>query len=133
MQRAVAALSRSPELVLVDGNQAPQLACPLRTIIRGDATVPAISAASILAKVARDAEMGELDRHFPGYGFLQHKGYPTSAHLEALERQGVCSIHRRTFAPVRRLLQGSSEPVPDKPPLPLPSCREGDLIEGFLK
>jgi ribonuclease HII len=103
MQRAVAALSREPGLVLVDGNQAPELACPVQTVVRGDATVPAISAASILAKVARDAEMSELDALFPGYGFARHKGYPTAAHLEALEKLGACRIHRRSFAPVGRL------------------------------
>jgi len=104
MKRAVATLSLSPELALVDGNQAPELVCAVRTVVRGDATVPAISAASILAKVARDAEMDELDKRFPGYGFSRHKGYPTSAHLLSLEKLGVSSIHRRSFAPVRRLL-----------------------------
>ncbi len=104
MRRAVAALSLPPALVLVDGNQTPQLDCPVQTIIRGDATVPAISAASILAKVARDTEMCALDSLFPGYGFSQHKGYPTSAHLDALERQGISPIHRRSFGPVQRLL-----------------------------
>src|SRR3989344_2042485 len=104
MKRAVEALSLPPELVLVDGNQAPELGCPVQTVVRGDATVPAISAASILAKVARDAEMCELDSRFPGYGFSKHKGYPTAAHLRALEKQGVSSIHRRTFGPVRELL-----------------------------
>jgi ribonuclease HII len=104
MRRAVAALSLPPALVLVDGNQAPELDCPVQTIIRGDATIPAISAASILAKVTRDAEMCVLDSRFPGYGFSKHKGYPTAAHLRALEKQGVSSIHRRTFGPVRQLL-----------------------------
>jgi len=104
MQRAVAALSRSPELVLVDGNQAPELACQVQTVVRGDATVPAISAASILAKVARDAEMCELDALYPGYGFAQHKGYPTAAHLDALEKRGASAVHRRSFAPVSKLL-----------------------------
>ncbi len=104
MKRAVEALSLSPELVLVDGNQAPELGHPVQTVVRGDASVPAISAASILAKVARDAEMCELERRFPGYGFSKHKGYPTVAHLHALEKQGVSSIHRRTFGPVRQLL-----------------------------
>ncbi len=104
MKRAVEALSLTPELVLVDGNQVPELGCTVKTVVRGDATVPAISAASILAKVARDAEMDELDRRFPGYGFSRHKGYPTPAHLLSLETLGVSSIHRRSFAPVRRLL-----------------------------
>jgi ribonuclease HII len=104
MKRAVEALSLPPELVLVDGNQAPELGYPVQTIVRGDASVPAISAASILAKVARDAEMCELDSRFPGYGFSKHKGYPTAAHLYALEKQGVSSIHRRSFGPVRQRL-----------------------------
>ena len=104
MQRAVAALSRPPVLVLVDGNQAPELVCQVQTVVRGDATVPAISAASILAKVARDTEMCELDALYPGYGFARHKGYPTAAHLDALEKQGISAIHRRSFAPVNRLL-----------------------------
>ena len=102
MRRAVTALSLHPELVLVDGNQAPEVDYPVRAIVRGDATVPSISAASILAKVARDAEMHELDKRFPGYGFAQHKGYPTPAHFDALAKQGICAIHRRSFAPVRR-------------------------------
>jgi ribonuclease HII len=104
MQRAVAALSLSPALALVDGNQAPDLPCLVRTVVRGDATVPAISAASILAKVARDAEMDDLDRQFPGYGFSRHKGYPTPVHLACLEKLGISPVHRRSFAPVRRLL-----------------------------
>ena len=104
MKRAVEALSLPPILVLVDGNQAPELGYPVQTIIRGDASVPAISAASILAKVTRDAEMCVLDTCFPGYGFSKHKGYPTAEHMRALKKQGVSSIHRRTFAPVRQLL-----------------------------
>jgi ribonuclease HII len=104
MQRAVTALSIQPELVLVDGNQAPRLACSVTTVIRGDATVPSISAASILAKVARDAEMCDFDRRYPGYGFSLHKGYPTRAHIDALQRQGVSPIHRRSFGPVRRAI-----------------------------
>ncbi len=103
MKRAVAALSLLPELVLVDGNQAPDLVCAVQTVIRGDATIPAISAASILAKVARDAEMLELDKLFPGYGFSRHKGYPTRAHVMSLEKLGVSPIHRRSFTPVRKL------------------------------
>jgi ribonuclease HII len=104
MQRAVTALSIQPELVLVDGNQAPRLACSVTTVIRGDATVPSISAASILAKVERDAEMCRLDGLFPGYDFSRHKGYPTPGHLEALAESGASPIHRRSFAPVRRFL-----------------------------
>src|SRR3989344_8836408 len=104
MQRAVMALTKQPELVSVDGNQAPRLVYPVTTIIRGDATEPSISAASILAKVARDTEMCDLDRRYPGYGFSVHKGYPTRAHLDALQKQGVSPIHRRSFGPVRRAL-----------------------------
>jgi ribonuclease HII len=104
MQRAVMALSIKPELVLVDGNQAPRLAYPVITVIRGDATEPSISAASILAKVERDAEMCRLDGLFPGYDFSRHKGYPTPRHLEALAESGASPIHRRSFAPVRRFL-----------------------------
>lgn len=105
MQRAVAALPLSPEGVVVDGNRCPALACPSLAIIGGDAKVPAISAASIIAKVARDRHMVELDGIYPGYGFAQHKGYPTPAHIAALRRWGVTVIHRRSFAPVRELLQ----------------------------
>lgn len=101
MQRAVAALAPAPVLALVDGNRAPRLTCRVETVIKGDATVPAISAASILAKVARDAEMCELDARYPGYGFAVHKGYPTAAHIQALDRIGVSAVHRRSFGPVR--------------------------------
>jgi ribonuclease HII len=104
MQRAVLALSIKPELVLVDGNQAPRLAYPVTTVIRGDATVLSISAASILAKVERDAEMCRMDGLFPGYDFSRHKGYPTPRHLEALAESGSSPIHRRSFSPVRRYL-----------------------------
>jgi ribonuclease HII len=103
MQRAIERLSPRPALALVDGNQAPRLFCPVQTVVRGDASVPAISAASILAKVGRDALMLELDERYPEYGFAAHKGYPTAAHLRALERVGVSPVHRRSFAPVRRL------------------------------
>ena len=108
MQRAVMGLAMAPELVLVDGNQAPRLACPVTTIIRGDSIEPSISAASILAKVARDDEMCELDRHYPGYGFSLHKGYPTRAHIRTLHEQGVCPIHRRSFKPVQRAMANVS-------------------------
>jgi len=100
MRRAVEALAVVPAEVLVDGNQCPSLACPVRAIVRGDRDVAAISAASILAKTARDALLVELDRQFPQYGFAQHKGYATPEHLAALGRHGPCAIHRRTFAPV---------------------------------
>jgi ribonuclease HII len=105
MQRAVQALAISPALVLVDGNCAPQLVCQVRTVVRGDASVQAISAASILAKVARDAMLTDLDSLYPGYGFAVHKGYPTAVHLRALEALGPTPVHRRSFGPVRRLLE----------------------------
>jgi ribonuclease HII len=104
MSRAVTGLRVAPELALIDGNRAPTLRCPARAIVGGDATVPAISAASIVAKVARDALMTELDAEYPGYGFAQHKGYPTKMHLTALATLGVSSVHRRSFGPVRRCL-----------------------------
>jgi len=104
MQRALAALPLAAEQALVDGNRCPRLAIPCQAIVKGDSKVEAIMAASILAKVARDHELVELDAQFPGYGLAQHKGYPTKAHLAALESLGVTPIHRRTFGPVRRLL-----------------------------
>ncbi|MGH8279116.1 MAG: ribonuclease HII [Gammaproteobacteria bacterium] len=107
MQRAVRALALAPARVLVDGNRVPVLAYQTEAIIRGDATVAAISAASILAKVERDALMRRFDRVFPGYGFAVHKGYPTVAHLAALAAYGACPIHRRSFAPVRRRLEAA--------------------------
>jgi ribonuclease HII len=107
MQRAVTAVSIVPEQALVDGNRCPRLACPCQAIVKGDATVPAISAASILAKVARDAELRELHERYPRYGFARHKGYPTAAHLDALHRFGPCPEHRRSFAPVAAVLQAA--------------------------
>jgi ribonuclease HII len=104
MQRAVQGLALIPGLVLVDGNRCPPLSVPVRAIVRGDATVQAISAASIIAKVSRDREMLELDARYPGYGLAQHKGYPSRGHIEALSRLGVLPIHRRSYAPVRRAL-----------------------------
>lgn len=104
MRRAVSALDPSPRRVLVDGNRCPELDCPAEAIIGGDGRVPAIAAASILAKVARDRLMEALERDFPGYGFARHKGYPTQTHREALVRLGPCPEHRRSFAPVRVLL-----------------------------
>jgi len=92
----------APHLALIDGNRAPALACDARAIIKGDATVPAISAASILAKTARDAELMRLHERHPEYGFNQHKGYGTALHLERLAEHGPCPEHRRSFAPVRR-------------------------------
>lgn len=105
MQRAVAALALKPDLALVDGRDKPLLSCHVECIVGGDATVQAISAASILAKVARDAEMVALEQHYPGYGFARHKGYGTPEHLAALRRLGPAPIHRRSFRPVRLLLQ----------------------------
>lgn len=104
MQRAVRALSCTPSLVRVDGKQAPVLELPVETVIGGDDSDPAIAAASILAKTARDAYMLQVHAAYPGYGFDQHKGYPTAIHLECLARLGPCEHHRRSFAPVRRLL-----------------------------
>lgn len=104
MQRAVEGLSVTPKLALIDGNRCPVLAVPSAPVIQGDATVPAIAAASILAKVARDREMHEMEVRYPGYGFASHKGYSTPVHLEALSRLGPTPIHRRSFAPVRAAL-----------------------------
>lgn len=103
MQRAVAGLGLKPTLVRVDGNRAPDLGpVATETIIGGDALDPAISAASILAKVYRDAQMSELDARYPGYGFAKHKGYPTAEHRAALERLGPSPVHRSTYRPVRQ-------------------------------
>jgi ribonuclease HII len=109
MQKAVETLSLRPQQVLIDGNRAPQMAGDVRTIVQGDRLIPAISAASIVAKVTRDRTMRELHQQFPQYGFDQHKGYPTPDHLRQLECFGPCAIHRRSFAPVRRLLGTFSE------------------------
>ncbi|VAX09697.1 Ribonuclease HII [hydrothermal vent metagenome] len=105
MRRAVEALPLAATHALIDGNRCPELPCTAEAIVGGDGTVPAISAASILAKVARDRELIALDSEYPGYGLAQHKGYPTRAHLLALEQLGVTPVHRRTFGPVRRLLE----------------------------
>ena len=107
MQRAVAGLSLTPARVAIDGNRCPKLPMPALAVVKGDSRVPAIAAASILAKVSRDREMLELDAQYPGYGLAGHKGYPTAAHLEALERLGVTPIYRRSFGPVRRLLENA--------------------------
>lgn len=104
MKRAVMALHVTPHLVLIDGNQKPALTITMEAIIKGDDLIKEISAASILAKVSRDFEMLELDRVYPQYGFSKHKGYPTKAHVAALAEYGVSPIHRRSFAPVKRLL-----------------------------
>lgn len=103
MARALRQLDPAPRLALIDGNRLPRdLPCAGRAIVRGDALEPAISAASILAKVSRDRHMIELDAEFPDYGFARHKGYPAPEHLAALARLGPCSAHRLSFAPVRR-------------------------------
>jgi ribonuclease HII len=104
MQRAVANLSIVPQHIMVDGNRCPEFPCTASAIVKGDLLVPAISAASIIAKVSRDEEMIQLDKRYPGYGLNGHKGYPTKKHLEALNRLGVSPIHRRSYAPVKKLL-----------------------------
>jgi ribonuclease HII len=106
MRRAVTALAVVPELALIDGLHCPPLPMATRAIVNGDARVKAISAASILAKTARDAEMIRLAEHYPQYGFERHKGYPTPEHLALLRRIGPCEVYRRSFAPVRALLAG---------------------------
>ena len=117
MRRALEALAVMPTLALIDGNRCPdRLRCPSKAVVRGDRTEVSIGAASILAKVTRDQEMRRLDRCHPGYGFAQHKGYGTKAHLEALDRLGPCVVHRRSFAPVRiRLERGRSCEDPVSP------------------
>ena len=100
MQRAVEGLRLKPGHVLVDGNRLPTLGMTSEAIVKGDATVPAISAASILAKVTRDRWCAQVDVDYPQYGFAGHKGYGTAAHLQALQDHGACPLHRKTFAPV---------------------------------
>ncbi len=109
MQRAVAALKILPAEIWVDGNCCPVLDYPTKAIINGDNLVPAISAASILAKVTRDREMVILDKTFPGYGFAKHKGYPTVMHLSVLKRLGPCKLHRLSFSPVKEALKAETE------------------------
>ncbi len=104
MKRAVEALPIQPHQALIDGIHLPQLTIPCKAIIQGDSLIPAISAASILAKVLRDEEMEQMDLIYPGYGFASHKGYPTVAHRKALIELGPCPIHRRSYAPVADLL-----------------------------
>jgi ribonuclease HII len=105
MSRAVQSLALVPDEILFDGMHCPDLAVPARAVVDGDARVKVISAASILAKTARDAEMRRLHERFPQYGFDEHKGYPTPLHLKALRRYGVCEVYRRSFAPVREMLE----------------------------
>jgi ribonuclease HII len=116
MRRAVEALAVQPDEALVDGNQAPTLSMSCRTLVGGDRLHPSISAASILAKTARDAELVALDASYPQYGFAQHKGYGTPQHLLALRIHGPCAIHRRTFGPV-------AQRILDLEPTDLPDCR----------
>jgi ribonuclease HII len=109
MRRAVEALAATPEHLLIDARKLKELTIPQTAIIRGDSLSCSIAAASIVAKTTRDAIMDELDRVHPGYGFAKHKGYPVPEHVSAIERLGVCAIHRRSFAPVRKAL--GLEPV----------------------
>ncbi len=106
MHRAVQGLNPAPHYVLVDGNRLPRWEYAAEPVVKGDDRVPAIAAASILAKVQRDGELVELDERFPGYGFAAHKGYPTRQHLDALAELGVTEHHRRSFAPVKKILAG---------------------------
>lgn len=105
MKRAVEGLSLQPDELLVDGLHCPKLSIPMRAIVQGDSKEACISAASILAKTARDAELYILDEQYPQYGFAKHKGYPTPLHMQMLALHGVLPIHRKTYAPVRRLLE----------------------------
>lgn len=104
MQRAIAGLAIQPDLALIDGNRTPELAMEAMAVVKGDLRVAEISAASILAKVARDQEMEALDAIYPQFGFAQHKGYPTKAHFAAIEQHGVIEQHRRSFKPVKKAL-----------------------------
>lgn len=109
MRRAVEWLTVAPGRVLVDGNQCPKVSYPVEAIIGGDAKVAEISAASILAKVARDRDLIRLDRLHPAYGFKQHKGYPTASHLAALRQFGICAEHRLSFGPVAKIILSQHE------------------------
>ncbi|ODQ00161.1 MULTISPECIES: ribonuclease HII [unclassified Salinivibrio] len=104
MQRAIAGLAVTPDYALIDGNRVPSLPMPAQAVVKGDLRVAEISAASILAKVDRDREMAELDIAYPAYGFAQHKGYPTKAHMAALSEHGALPMHRKSFKPVKRAL-----------------------------
>lgn len=107
MKRAIEALPIQAEHALIDGNRIPpELPCSAEAVIKGDARQVAIAAASILAKVTRDREIVALDNQYPNYGFAKHKGYPTAVHLAAIKEYGVCELHRRSFGPVKRILEG---------------------------
>ena len=108
MRRAVEAMAMAPVFALVDGNYAFKLPCPVKTVVKGDALSCSIAAASILAKVARDRLMIEMDRRYPGYGFASHKGYHAEVHVEALRTLGPCEIHRLSWAPVKLALMGGA-------------------------
>ena len=126
MQRAVAGLGFQPEETLIDGNRLPDIPGNVRCIVRGDAKNKSISAASILAKTARDARMRSFEELYPGYGFAQHKGYPVSAHRRALRRLGACPIHRRSFALVREVLG-----LPPLPPWPARSGVDSTMVAAI--
>ncbi len=104
MQRAVAGLQATPDRILIDGNRVPEFTVEAHAVVKGDGLIPAISAASIIAKVVRDKEMEELDAKYPQFGFAKHKGYPTKAHFEALAEHGVLPEHRKSFRPVKECL-----------------------------
>jgi len=105
MKRAIESLSTAPDIALIDGNKCPQLNCRVEAIVKGDSRVAAISAASILAKVERDRQMIELHEQYPQYEFDRHKGYPTKVHMELLKKHGPCPEHRKSFSPVKKLLE----------------------------
>lgn len=108
MRRAVARLAVAPASALVDGNVCPALNCPVQAVVKGDGSIAPIAAASILAKTSRDHEMLRLHQSYPQYGLDRHMGYPTAAHLQALREHGVTAIHRRSYAPVRNILEGGT-------------------------
>ena len=108
MKQAIEGLSLAPDIALVDGNKCPSLNCPVEAIVKGDSKVAAIAAASILAKVDRDHQMQQLHQQYPQYGFDRHKGYPTKLHFELLQQHGPCPEHRKTFGPVKKLIENSN-------------------------